>query len=73
MIFIPPVPLIRKRMIIKKLSQSNALSPGTAVTFAEAGVINPNAFRPVTRMLVKQGRIIEVENTGRYYLNIMKM
>ena len=44
MTFFPPIPLIRKNNIIKKLTESNAFSEKTAKTFTEAGIINPNGF-----------------------------
>ena len=36
--FFPPVPLIRKRMIMKKLRMCGAFSPETARTPEEAGL-----------------------------------
>ena len=36
MVFIPPIPLIRKNLIIKKLTECNAFSEETAKTFKEA-------------------------------------
>ncbi len=44
MAFFPPIPLIRKKLIIKKLTECNAFSEETAKTFSEAGIINPNGF-----------------------------
>ncbi len=36
MAFFPPIPLIRKNLIIKKLTECNAFSEETAKTFVEA-------------------------------------
>ena len=44
MAFFPPIPLIRRNAIIKKLKTSGATSAESAKTLAEAGVINPNGF-----------------------------
>lgn len=66
MAFFPPVPLIRRNMIIKRLKACGAVSPETAKTFREAGVINPNGFARVTEMLVRQG-IIHRTADGKYY------
>ena len=54
MAFFPPIPLIRRNVIIKRLKKCGANSPETAKTFAEAGILNPNLFSPVTEKLVKQ-------------------
>ena len=53
MAFFPPIPLIRRNVIIKKLKASGATSAETAKTLAEAGVINPDGFRRITDKLVK--------------------
>lgn len=39
MVFFPPIPLIRKNYMIKKLTGSNAFSEETAKTFLEAGIV----------------------------------
>ena len=44
-----PVPLIRK-----KLRECNAFSPETAVTFVQAGIVNPHMFGRVNQVLIKQ-------------------
>ena len=53
MAFFPPIPLIRKKLIIKKLTECNAFSEETAKTFSEAGIINPNGFHNVNEKLIK--------------------
>lgn len=68
MAFFPPIPLIRKKLIIKKLTECNAFSEETAITFAEAGIINPNGFNKVNEKLVKQKVLIRTKD-GKYYLN----
>lgn len=65
--FVPPIPLIRKRRIIKKLTESRAFSAETAVSFKEAGIINPNAFQRITRKLVNDN-IIRTADNNKYYL-----
>ena len=54
MAFFPPIPLIRKKMIIKKLIECNAFSEKTAKTFLEAGIINPNGFNKINEKLIKE-------------------
>ena len=49
MAFFPPIPLIRKNVILKKLRDCGATSEKTARTLAEAGVINPNGFKHIWR------------------------
>lgn len=67
MAFFPPIPLIRRNVIIKRLKESGACSPETAKTFTEAGVINPNAFSRITEKLVEQGAIHRT-SSGKYYV-----
>lgn len=65
--FFPPIPLIRKRRIIKKLTEHKAFSSETAVTFKEAGIINPNAFGRITQKLINDNVIKKADN-NKYYL-----
>ena len=67
MSFFPPIPLIRKNLIIKKLSACNAFSEATAKTFSEAGIMNPNGFPRITERLLKQ-KVISRTKDGKYYL-----
>ena len=67
MAFIPPIPLIRRNVIIKKLKQCGATSAESAKTLAEAGVINPNGFKRVTEKLVET-KIIHKISDGKYYI-----
>ena len=68
MAFFPPIPLIRKNYIIKKLTESNAFSEETAKTFLEAGIINPNGFNKINERLIKQKVLVKTKD-GKYYLN----
>ena len=63
----PPIPLIRKKIIIKKLTESNAFSKETAKTFKEAGIINPNGFNKITEKLIKEKVLVKTKD-GKYYL-----
>ena len=63
----PPIPWIRRNHIVQKLTASGAISPETACTFADAGVINPNAFSAVTKRLVQSGVLGETPD-GRYWV-----
>lgn len=67
MALFPPVILIRRKVIIKRLRESGATSPETAKTLAEAGVITPNVLPGVTARMVKKG-IINTTAGGKYYL-----
>ncbi len=67
MAFFPPIPLIRRNTIVKKLKKSGALSAETAKTLSEAGVINPNGFKRITEKLVETGVIRRTDN-DRYYV-----
>ena len=67
MAFFPPIPLIRRNAIIKKLKARGATSAETAKTLAEAGIINPNGFQRVTDKLVKTNIIHETPD-GKYYI-----
>lgn len=62
---------MRKRHIIGKLLKMNAVSEESAVTFEEAGVINPNGFHKFTLRLVEQGILCECGE--KYYVNIAKL
>lgn len=66
-----PVLLMRKRHIIDKLLKMNAVSEEKAVTFREAGVINPNGFHRFTLHLVDQGILHQCGE--KYYLGTTKL
>lgn len=68
MAFFPPIPLIRKNLIIRKLTECNAFSEETAKTFSEAGIINPNGFNRITEKLLEEKVIIRTKD-NKYYLN----
>ena len=67
MAFFPPVPLIRKNHIVKKLISCGATSAETAKSLSEAGVVNPDEFRRITERLVKRGAIHRTSD-DRYYV-----
>lgn len=67
MTFIPPIPLIRKNLILKRLKECGAVSYDTAKTLAEANVFNPNGFKPVTNRMVEQG-VLGKTSDGKYYV-----
>lgn len=66
--WVPPVLLIRKKMIIKKLTRCGAFSEESAVSFEQAGVFNPNAFQRLTKRMVKMNILTQTKD-GKYYLN----
>ena len=68
MAFFPPIPLIRMRYIIKKLTKCNAFSEDTAKTFSEAGIINPNGFNNINERLIKKNILVKTKD-NKYYLN----
>ncbi len=68
MAFFPPIPLIRKKLIIKKLTECNAFSEETAKSFSEAGIINPNGFKKINEKLIEQKVLVRTKE-GKYYLN----
>lgn len=67
MAFFPPIPLIRRNVIVNRLRACGATSERTARTLADAGVINPNGFKRITDRLVKTG-VIHGTPDGRYYV-----
>ncbi len=67
MAFVPPVRLIRRNIIVKRLGACSAASMETAKALAEAKVLNPHGFQPITNKLVKDGIICKTAN-GRYYI-----
>lgn len=67
----PPVPLIRRKAIVKKLKQHGAFSEETVLTLEEVGVIRPNGFPVFTERLVKKGILIRTPG-NKYYLNTKK-
>lgn len=66
--FVAPVPLIRRNYIIKKLRKCKAFSSETAVTFEEAGIINPHMFKGVNHAMIRHGALVQCGE--KYYLNI---
>ena len=71
MAYFPPVPAIRRNLLITRLRACNAVSMETAVTLSEAGIINPNGFTQITELLCKR-RIIFKEG-NRYYLGLRNL
>ena len=68
MAFFPPIPLIRKKHIIKKLTESKAFSEETAKSYKEAGIINPERFNKINEKLINQKIIVKTKD-NKYYLN----
>ena len=67
MAFIPPMPLIRRNHIIKKLKEANATCAERAKSFEEAGILNPHGFKAVTNRMIKSG-ILRKTADSKYYL-----
>ncbi|MBR6948850.1 MAG: hypothetical protein IKH54_01525 [Bacilli bacterium] len=67
--FFPPIPLIRKNHIINKLTKCKAFSEDTAVTFLEAGIINPNGFKKVNDKLISDNILVRTKD-NKYYLKM---
>ena len=65
---VPPVLMLRRKMIIRKLSECGAFSEESAVTLKDAGVFNPNAFQRLTKIMEKRN-ILTQTTDGKYYLN----
>lgn len=63
----PPVLLMRRNIIRKRLAEAGATTPEKALTLAEAGVINPYGFGRFTEFLVRKDFIRRTAD-GRYYL-----
>lgn len=68
--FFAPVPLIRHNHIIKQLIKAGATSPETAVTLEQAGVMNPNRFKPVRNIMLKRGELCAVGD--KYYVDLKR-
>lgn len=60
--------LLRKRLIIKKLSQCGAYSEETAKTLSDAGVGKSERFRIINDKLGNQKILVRTKD-NRYYLN----
>lgn len=67
MFFVPPIPLIRRKHIIRRLRACGAVSPQTARSFEEAGIIFPNKFSIAKIKMLHDGRLCRTED-GRYFL-----
>ena len=65
---VPAVLMLRRKMIIRKLTECGAFSEESAVTLKDAGVFNPNAFQGLTKILEKRN-ILTQTTDGKYYLN----
>lgn len=64
----PPVLMLRKKIIIKRLRECGAFSEESALTLKDAGVFNPNAFQRLTKIMEKRN-ILTKTTDGKYYLN----
>ena len=60
--------LLRKRLMIKKLSQCGAYSEETAKTLSDAGVGKSERFRIINDKLENQKILVRTKD-NRYYLN----
>lgn len=60
------VPLLRRNYVIRKLRKCGAFSPEAAVTFRQAGIINPNGFQRVTGVMLRRGLLGQAGD--RFYL-----
>lgn len=69
--FFPPIPMIRKNAIIKALLARGATTKETAVSFADAGIINPNGFKAITSRLLARGTIASADGTT-FFVNTEK-
>ena len=65
--FVPPVPVIRRNLILRKLKKANATDESRALTLEQAGVARPNAFPVITERLVQKGILARTAD-GKYYL-----
>ena len=62
-----PVPLIRRNIILRKLQQARAFTPGTAVTLREAGVFNPDGLPQITERMVDSINNPDCRMTGSLF------
>jgi hypothetical protein len=62
-----PSLLLRKKIIIEKLTKTGSISEATAKTLEEADVFNPRAFPKLTQNMVDE-RILGITNNKKYYL-----
>ena len=65
---IPIAFMMRRKMIITKLSECGAFSEESAVTLKDSGVFNPNAFPGLTKRMEKMNVLTRTKD-GKYYLN----
>ncbi|MBR2441662.1 MAG: hypothetical protein IKB20_01120 [Clostridia bacterium] len=65
----PPIPMIRKNAIVRKLKKYGAVSPETAKTLAEIGLVNPNGFKRITQKLIQKGVICQADD-GKYFKEV---
>ena len=65
--FIPPVPIIRKKRIIDKLLNAGAVSSETAKTLDEVGIFKGTGL--FISHLEVQGTLVHL-NDGRYYVKV---
>lgn len=66
MILTPPL-LLRRKIIVKKLTKTGSISEATAKSLEEAGVFNPRAFPKLTQNMVYEGILGSTKN-NKYYL-----
>lgn len=67
--FVPPISVIRRKKIIKRLIIAGAVTPETAITLDEAGIFNGIGL--IIYRLEDHGILIKVNN-DRYYVDVTK-
>ena len=67
--FVPPVAIIRRKRIVKRLLNAGAVTADTAVTLKEAGIFKGLGL--IVSRLETHGVLIKLDN-DRYYVDIKK-
>ena len=65
--FVPPMAIIRRKRIVKRLLSAGAVSADTAKTLGEAGIFKGSGF--IRSRLEARGILVQVENE-RYYVDV---
>ena len=64
--YITPVLMLRKRMMVSRLLRCGAVSPQTAVTLQQAGIF-PGLFYALPNILMRRG-VLGMTPDGRYFV-----